>query len=283
MIRNGLTALLALVCAGTGCAAHFQVLRDAQPPDQIPPLRASNPRLPVTLQIANFAVADVDTQYPPNEKEQFRRHFSVAIPNLLEEAVGEQHAVAEVRRTAIVDQTAADYIVYGEYSYYERLGTEPLGWVPLVALAGAPVTRRSVRTSLGVRVLDAQTGAEIFRRSYPEEIEQTTSMYETPPARHLGHDYLGRVAADVVAAIDQSVVARGSAATPGVVAARTVEAVPEPVADTEVAPVVLETEPSPRRRAKPRRERARKDAPVQDPDAALLRWTEGLRRGVLGP
>jgi len=160
MIRNGVLGLLALAFAGTGCAAHFHVLRDAESPDRIPPLRTSNPRLPVTLQIANFSVQTVDTQYPNKEKEQFRQHFSVAIPNLLEEAVGDQHAVAEVRRTAIIDQSAADYVVYGEYSYWERLGTEPAGWIPLVALAGAPVTKRSVRTSLDVRVLDAHSGAE---------------------------------------------------------------------------------------------------------------------------
>jgi hypothetical protein len=283
MIRNGVLGLLALACAGTGCAAHFHVLRDAESPDRIPPLRTSNPRLPVTLQIANFAVGTVDTQYPPNEKEQFRQHFSVAIPNLLEEAVGEQHAVAEVRRTAIVDQGSADYVVYGEYAYWERLGTEPLGWVPLVALAGAPVTKRSMRTSLGVRVLDARTGAEILRRTYPEEIEQTTSMYETPPARHLGHDYMAGIAADVVAAIDQSEVARGSTAAPSTVAARTVEVVPDAVADTVVEPDDTAAAPVHRRRPKRRPEPTRAAARLKDPDAALLHWTEGLRRGVLGP
>src|SRR5438094_5784714 len=84
-----------------GChRAHFTVQSAPPRPEDTGSFRTQSPEMSAVVQIANFTVRTVDTQYPDREKDMFRRHFAAAIPNLLQESIGRRQVFSEVRRVA---------------------------------------------------------------------------------------------------------------------------------------------------------------------------------------
>jgi hypothetical protein len=195
-------ALVSIAClTGWSCRPHFTVQNAPLPPEQAGSFRTERPEIPQTVQIADFKINRVDTQYHDSEKDLFRKHLSVAIPNALQEFMGRQQVLAAVTRSAAVIPTTGDYVVTGEYDFYERLGTRGREWIPFYGTFGGKINVAHVRGELTVHLHDARTGERLFSRMYPEEHRDVTSIYKRPQVGYLQAPYLSTVSNELIVAV----------------------------------------------------------------------------------
>jgi hypothetical protein len=185
-----------------GChGAHFTVQNAALLPEQAPSFKTASPEVPAIVQIANFTIGAVDTQYPEEEKNVFRRHMAVAIPNILQDYLGKKQVFANVTRSSSPIPAQADYTVTGEYDFFERLGTGGREWIPFYGTFGGSINEAWVKGTTTVVVADAKTGAEILRKSYAEEHRDRTSIYQRPNVGYMQADYVAGIATEITDAI----------------------------------------------------------------------------------
>jgi hypothetical protein len=193
------TFMLIAIVIFAGCApVHFTVNSAPVAPEHTGSFKTNAPEIPVTVQITNFVIETVDTQYSENEKELFRRHMSIVIPNVLQESLGKRQAFSQITRAATANPVVTNYMVSGTYNFAERLGTQGREWIPFAGLFGAKINRAWVKGTLAIFVIDAKTGAEIFRKSYIEEHRDNTSIYSQPRVGYLQADYLAAIANDII-------------------------------------------------------------------------------------
>ena len=108
--------LAAVACLAAGCqTVHYRVNAEAVPVEALEHYKLDKADIPVAIQIVNFTINSVDASYPDEDKETFRRHNAVAIPNALQHSFGNRKAFSEVSRTVTADPKSADYIVSGTY------------------------------------------------------------------------------------------------------------------------------------------------------------------------
>ena len=205
------TLLLITIVIFAGCATHFKVNRPPIAPDHTGSFKTNAPEIPVAVQITNFVIETVDTQYPENEKELFRRTYSIAIPNGLQEILGKRQAFSQVTRAATENPIVTNYIVSGTYNFAERFSTQGREWIPFAVQFRAKIIRVWVKGTMVVWIVDANTGAEIFRKSYTEEHKDKISItgdtfipfltYSEPYAGYLREDYVTAIANDIIDAI----------------------------------------------------------------------------------
>lgn len=216
-VRVGAFCVVGLaITVGTGChRAKFTVQNAPAAPEFLGSYKVPNPEMPVVIQLANFNIRTVDTQYNASGKEAFRNYFSSAIPTMLQEVLGKRQVFAEVKRTAAPNPQGSDYLILADYDFFERLGTQGREWIPLAGTFGAPINEAWVKGRLTVQVVRSDGGAKVFQREYVEEHRDRTSVYSAPRVGYLQADHLAQIAQDVIEAIRSSSVGtpHGSAAS----------------------------------------------------------------------
>lgn len=193
-------ALLMVFLAGCS-TVHFSVSSAPVRPEDTGRFAVPNPEVPTRVQIANFDICQVDTQYPEREKELYRRHFAIAIPNLLQEFLGKRQAFSEVTRVTTPKPDATDYVITGTYDFFERIGTQGREWIPFAGTFGAPINEATVKGTLSLRIVEATTGAIVPEKIYPEEHSERTSVYKKANVGYLQADYMGKISTEVIKAI----------------------------------------------------------------------------------
>ena len=79
-IKYFFTFLFITIFIFAGCApVHFTVNNAPVAPEHTGSFKTTTPEIPLNVQITNFIVESVDTQYSEKEKELFRRNYSIAI------------------------------------------------------------------------------------------------------------------------------------------------------------------------------------------------------------
>ena len=191
------TALCFSAIAGLcGCTpVHFTVSSAPVRPEDAARYALANPELAVRLQVADFEIRNVDTQYRENEKDLFRRHFSVAIPNLIQEQLGKRQVFSEVTRVTSARPQSTDYIVTATYDFFERLGPRGGGWIPFAG------NEAWIKGNLFVRVTEAKGGSTVLEKSYPEEHRDRTSVYIGAKVGYLQAAYIASIASEIINAI----------------------------------------------------------------------------------
>ena len=200
MYKFLLVAMIMIVFAGCS-PVHFTVTSAPIRPEDTGRFAVYNPAIPVGVQIANFEIRKVDTQYPEKEKELFRQHFSIAIPNMLQEFLGKRQVFREVTRVTMPKPDQSDYIITGIYDFYERLGTRGREWIPFAGLFGAPINEATIRGKLSLRIIDAKSGSIIFEKDFTEEHSEKTSIYKKANVGYLQANYLGMISSEIIRAI----------------------------------------------------------------------------------
>lgn len=197
-----------IVCVGllmvmlAGCSTvHFSVLSAPVKPEDTGRFAVSNPDISARVQIANFEIRQVDTQYSEREKELFRQHFAVAIPNILQEFLGKRQAFSEVTRVATPKPEETDYVITGTYDFFERVGTQGREWIPFAGTFGAPINEATIKGLLSLRIIDAKSGAVVLEKSFREEHSERTSIYKKAQVGYLQADYMGQITTEVIKAI----------------------------------------------------------------------------------
>lgn len=194
-----LTLLTSVVLVA--CSPKFNVTSAPAAPKDLGSFKTQSPSIPVTVQITNFSIGRVDTQYTEEEKDLYRNHFSVAIPNMLQEFMGKRQVFSEVTRVENANPASAKYIMSGDYNFFERLGTQGREWIPFAGTFGADINEAWVKGDLGIRIIDARTGAEVFRKRYPEEHRKRTSIYQPAQVGYLQANYVSVIVSEVIAEI----------------------------------------------------------------------------------
>lgn len=191
-------ALLALSLIGCR-GATYSAPRPAEP-QHLGTFKTSAPEVDSVVQIADFQIKDVDTDFDDEDVAEFRATNSAAIPNALHQLIGQRQVFREVRRAHVTHPSESDFTVMGSYDFFLRLGTQGREWIPFAGTFGAPINEATARENMDVRVVD-RDGREIFRRSYPAESQETASIYSRVNANYLQPEYLARIADDIVRAI----------------------------------------------------------------------------------
>ncbi len=195
------TALLLAALIQSGCyRAHFAVQSAPVPAEQAASFKTASPEVPAVVQVANFAVGAVDTQYTEEEKESFRKHFAVAIANLLQETLGRKQIFSNVTRSVTPMPAQAEFVVSGSYDFFERLGTGGREWIPFYGTFGGKINEAWVKGTITVVVTDSRSGTELLRKTYVEEHRDRTSVYQKPFVGYLQADFLSNIASEIIAA-----------------------------------------------------------------------------------
>lgn len=194
--RLGVVLLMVtLACCST---AHFSVTSVPVRPEDTGRFAVSNPDVLAGVQIANFEIRQVDTQYPERKKELFRRHLAVTIPNMLQEFLGKRQAFPEVTRVAKPRPDATDYVITGTYDFFERIGTQGREWIPFAGTFGAAINEATVKGTLSLRIVQAKSVAVVLEKIFPEEHSERTSIYKKANVGYLQADYLGQITTEVI-------------------------------------------------------------------------------------
>jgi hypothetical protein len=183
---------------------HFTVHSAPVQPEHLGSYKLADPDLPVVVGITNFNVRRVDTQYPEVEKRLFREHFSVAIPNMVQESLGARQVFSQVIRGSLPGSVPADYEITGAYDFFERIGTQGREWIPFAGIFGAKINEAWIKANLKIRVIKKESGSEVLYRDYPEEHRDRTSIRQSPKVGYLQADYLARISSDIIEAVRQS-------------------------------------------------------------------------------
>jgi hypothetical protein len=165
--------------------------------------KTEHAEIPAAVQVANFTIGAVDTQYSEADKEVFRRTMAVIVPNVLQETLGKRQVFSQVARV----ETAgghADYVIVGNYDFFERLGTQGREWIPYAGLFGAKINEATVRGTMRVVVQDARTGASIMDRTFTEQHSERTSVYTRPLVGYLQADHMAEISEAIISAIRAS-------------------------------------------------------------------------------
>lgn len=209
MMRTASVICATVVMISTACSSvHFTVRSAPSAPEHLGAFRTDSPEVPAVLQISNFTIGTVDTQYPESEKALFRQTFALLVPNTLQEAIGKRQAFAQVTRVAATDPATADYLMTGNYDFFERLGTQGREWIPFAGFAR--INEAWVRGTMRVVVSDAKTGVVVLERTYVEEKRDRTRPNVAPNVGYLQADHVSVIATDVITAV-KSATAHGRA------------------------------------------------------------------------
>ncbi len=204
-----IVAVILLAVAAMGCSTtHYTVLSAPVSPEDTGRFVTANPEIPVRVQITNFEIRKVDTQYPEKEKELFRRHNSVAIPNMLQEFLGTRQVFAEVTRSSVAKPDSTDYVIIGTYDFFERLGTRGREWIPFAGIFGAPINEATIRATLSLQIVESKNGTVVFDKAFPEEHSDRTSIYKRPNVGYLQAAYMGQIASEIIHAISDHLATR---------------------------------------------------------------------------
>ena len=194
--------MLLLIFAVEGCSTvHYTESSAPIRPEDAGRFAVANPEIPIRVQIANFEIRQIDTQYSELEKDLFRRHNSVAIPNLLQEFIGKRQVFAEVSRVSSAAPGSTDYIITGTYDFFERLGTQGREWIPGAGTFGAHINEATVKGILSLRIVKSNGGTVVLEKAFPEEHSDNSSIYVGPKVGYLQEDYMGRIASEVINSI----------------------------------------------------------------------------------
>lgn len=186
----------------SGCpSTHFTVRSAPVNPEDSPRYLLTNAEDPVRVQVADFQILRVDTQFPEDEKDLFRRHFAIAIPNMIQEQIGKRQVFSEVTRVSSAKPDATDYIIMGRYDFFSRLGTQGREWIPFAGAVGAKINEAWVKEDLSVRIVDAKTGKAVFEKSYPEEHRDMTSVRQRPDVGYLQAAYIAKICTEIIDSI----------------------------------------------------------------------------------
>jgi hypothetical protein len=192
--------LTAAILSVTGCTSvHYTVRSAPSPPEHLGAFRLESPDIPAVLQISNFTVGNVDTQYPNSEKALFRQTMALLVPNTLQEAIGKRQVFAQVTRVAAMEPLKADYLMTGHYDFFERLGTQGREWIPFAGFAR--INEAWVRGTMRVVVTQAKTGTVVLERAYVEEKRDRTRPNVRPDVGYLQADHISAIATDVIEAV----------------------------------------------------------------------------------
>jgi hypothetical protein len=198
-----------IVCAGIiitllqGCpSARFNVTSAPAPPEHLGSFKMESATIPVVVQLTNFVIGNVDAQFSEEDNTKFRYHAGVAIPNMLQDFLGKRQVFSQVTRVSQVQPFTADYIVSGDYEFFQRLGTQGREWIPYAGAFGAKINTAWVKATLSVRIMEAKTGAEVFRKNYPEEHKEDTSIYQRVSVGYLQAAYMAGIASDIIGVIE---------------------------------------------------------------------------------
>lgn len=196
----GISVVVAFVIL-SGCGAHFTVSSDPIRPEDATRYSAANPEIPVRVQVVNFEIREVDAKYPEDDKNLFRRHFAIAIPNMIQEQLGNRKVFSEVVRVSSARPESTDYVVTGTYDFFERLGTQGREWIPFAGTFGARINEAWIRENLSVRVTKANSVKTVLERSYLEEHRDKTSIYHKAYVGYLQTAYIARICTDIINSI----------------------------------------------------------------------------------
>lgn len=188
-----------------GCAStHFTVYSAPASPENMGSYKMESATIPVTLQISNFVIGKVDTLYPENEKEIFRKFMALQIPNMLQEDVGKRQVFSSVTRVADSNPATADYIMSGHYDFFERLGTQGREWIPYAGTFGAQINEATIKGDLEICITKAATGNEVLRKTFTEDHSDRTSVYQKASAGYLQADYIAAIASEIIGAVEKA-------------------------------------------------------------------------------
>ena len=212
MKKNMFICLIAVIITIIhGCArVHFTVTSAPVPPEHAPSFKTEAAEIPVVVQITNFVINKVDTQYPESEKEVFQRHYALAIPNSLQDSLGKRQIFSRVTRVTISNPTEADYILSGNYDFFSRLGTQGREWIPFAGTVGAEINEAWVKETMHLRITHSKTGAEVFFKSFPEEHRDRTSIYKKAQVSYLQANYISAMTSEIIDVIKKQEFSRAT-------------------------------------------------------------------------
>jgi hypothetical protein len=124
--------------------------------------------------------------------------MALLVPNTLQEAIGKRQMFARVTRVAVMEPGKADYLMTGQYEFFERLGTQGREWIPFAGFAR--INEAWVRGTMRIVVTEAKTGAVVLERAYVEEKRDRTRPNVPPNVGYLQADHMSSIATDVIEA-----------------------------------------------------------------------------------
>jgi hypothetical protein len=154
------------------------------------PIVNEDAEIPVSVKVLDFTVNDVDTQWP--EKEAFRKHYSTELGNLLAEYLGKKKAFKKVIRSRSDTPDGIDYLISGEYDFFERFELAKWRW-------GHNVARGS--ETLTVWIIQTTDNTKIFRKDFSDRHEDRTPTGIKASYSYLQPAFLSRIASNIVTAI----------------------------------------------------------------------------------
>jgi len=180
-------ALLAVLgCLFSGCqTTHYRVNQEAVPVDAIETFKQDKAEIPARLQVVNFVVNSVDTDYSDDEKNVFRRHNAVFIPNLLHHSLGERKVFSEVKRSVLPLPESTDYIISGTYDFF---GKREIGF-----------SSHSVRIkgTMHLRVVRAKDNLQILDKDFVEERSDEAKKNQRVNVNYLQKAYIESITFEI--------------------------------------------------------------------------------------
>jgi hypothetical protein len=190
-----------LAIVSSGChRIHYAATSPMNPEDTGHFILAKAPT-PSRIQISNFEIGEVDTQYPEKEKGLFRQTNATFIANVFQEQLGKRQEFSEVTRVKTAQPDVTDYVVTGKYDYFERLGTQGREWIPFAGLFGASINEATCKGKLSLTIVKSKNEKVIFDEIFPEEHSEKTSVYTKALTACLQADQVGRITSAIVKAI----------------------------------------------------------------------------------
>lgn len=200
-------SLVALIALAMGCRANMTLVKPVDP-HLIAVQTNDNAQLNAVVQVDNFSLGKIKTNFSEHDMEQFRADMPVLVGNGLFGLLG--NAFRTIKRSAV--GPPADFIVSGSYDHTSYFGTGGREWIPFAGTFGAPINEATIHEVLHVNVVDTRTGRSILDQQFNDDQEERTSIYSTAQGNWLQPSFLAKVAQSIVDAVRS--VSGGAAGAP---------------------------------------------------------------------
>jgi hypothetical protein len=176
----------------SGCAqVHYKVQEEAVPVEALEKYKQDKAEVPARIQVVNFVVNSVDADYSDDDKNIFRRHNNIAIPNMLQRSLGERKVFSEVVRTESPNPVSTDYVISGTYDFIRK------------AEKGFTSHSISIKGAMHVRVVRAKDNVPIMDKDYVEERSDTAKKQVAVSVTYLQKAYIESITAEIKKTIAQ--------------------------------------------------------------------------------
>ncbi len=181
----------ASACLFAGCQTiqHYRVSVEAVPVEALEKFKQDKAEIPARVQVVNFVVNSVDADYSEADKNVFRRHNAVFIPNALQGSLGARKVFSEVLRTESPNPELSDYVISGTYD------------ITMKRVRGFFSHSVSTKGTMHVRVVRAKDNVPIIDKDYVEERFDEARNNLAVNVYYLQQAYIASITAEIKKAI----------------------------------------------------------------------------------